>query len=58
MSEVSKIRNELQPETETSDYNAKAFVDAIIVGETSNAKAMRENIISTKVANGMTRKEA
>ena len=57
-SEESKIRNGEKSDAVSSDYSAKDFVNAIIVGENSNANAIRENIISTKVANGMTRQEA
>ena len=58
LSEESKIRNDQKPDGESSDYSATDFVNAMILGETSNAKAMREDIISAKVANGKTKEKA
>ena len=57
-SEESKIRNGGEPDKVTSDYTASGFVQAVITGNTSNAQAMKEDIISAKVANGKTRAEA
>jgi division protein CdvB (Snf7/Vps24/ESCRT-III family) len=57
-SEEAAIRNELKPETETSDYSATDFVNAVIYGEADMAQAMMGEIIATKVANGKTEEEA
>lgn len=57
-SEESKIRNGLEPEKVTSSYTASGFVEAVILGDSKSAAAMREDIISTKVANGKTQEEA
>ena len=56
--EVSKIKGELEPEKETSEYSATDFVDAILVGDTSTARAMRDSIISFKMSTGTAREEA
>ena len=58
MSEVSKIKGELEPKTESSAYTATDFVNAIMVGSTDLAQTMKEDIISYKVENGESRKEA
>jgi hypothetical protein len=57
-SEESAIRNKTESDKVTSDYSASDFVDAVILGDTSTAEAMKAEIISTKVANGKTREEA
>ena len=57
-SEESKIRNGLEPDKATSSYTASDFVEAVAIGNASEAKAMMEEIISTKVANGKTQEEA
>jgi hypothetical protein len=57
-SEEAKIRNELKPETESSDYSATDFVNAVIYGETGMAQAMKDDIIRFKVADGKTQEEA
>ena len=57
-SEESKIRNGLEPDKVTSSYTASDFVEAVAMGNASEAKTMMENIISTKVANGKTQEEA
>ena len=57
-SEESKIRNRLEPEKATSAYTASGFVEAIAMGNTTEAQAMKEDIIATKIANGKTQKEA
>ena len=57
-SEESKIRNKLEPEKVTSQYGAGDFVEAVAMGNTTEAQAMRDDIIATKVANGMTQEEA
>ena len=58
MSEVSKIKGELEPDKESSEYSATDFVNAILVGDASTAGAMKDSIIAFKVSNGMTQKEA
>ena len=57
-SELSSIKSGLQPDTVSSDYSSTDFVNAIIVGDANMAKAMKEDIIDAKVANGDTRAEA
>jgi hypothetical protein len=57
-SEESKIRNKLEPEKATSDYTANGYVEAIAMGNTTEAMAMKDDIIATKVANGKTQEEA
>ena len=57
-SEESAIKNKNEPDKATSDYGAGDFVDAVIVGNTSSAKAIRDDIIATHIANGKTQKEA
>ena len=57
-SEENAIKNKVEPDKVTSDYTASGFVEAIIVGDATNAQAMRDDIISTKVANGKTQEEA
>jgi hypothetical protein len=57
-SEESKIRNGLEPDKATSSYTASDFVEAVAMGNAGEAKAMMEEIISTKVANGKTQEEA
>lgn len=57
-SEESKIRNEEKPETVSSSYSSTDFVNAVIVGDTSLAATMKDDIISAKVANGKSKEEA
>ena len=57
-SEESKIRNGLEPDKVTSSYTASDFVEAVAMGNASEAKTMMDDIISTKVANGKTQEEA
>ena len=57
-SEISSIKKEREPASETSEYSATDFVNAVVVGEVRNAETMRDEIIATKVANGDTREEA
>ena len=57
-SEENAIKNKVEPDKVTSDYTASGFVEAIIVGDAKNAQAMRDDIISTKVANGKTQEDA
>jgi len=57
-SEESAIRNGNEPDKVTSAYSASGFVEAVIMGNTSSAKTIREDLISTYVANGMTREAA
>ena len=58
MSEVSKIRGENEPKTESSGYTASDYVNAVLLGHTDIAEGMKEDIISHKVANGKTQEEA
>ena len=57
-SEESKIRNGVEPEKVTSEYSAGGFVEAVAMGDTKSAQAMRDDIIATHVANGKTQAEA
>lgn len=57
-SEESKIRKGVDPEKATSDYTANGYVEAIIMGDSADAKAMKDDIIAAKVANGKTQEEA
>ena len=57
-SEVSAIRNKLEPDKVTSQYSAGDFVESVAMDNITEAQAMRENIIATKVANGKTQEEA
>ena len=57
-SEVSSIKKKLEPASETSEYSATDFVNAVVLGEVRNAETMRDEIIATNVANGDTREEA
>ena len=58
MSAINSELSKLTPDKETSDYTATGYVEALIMGNTVNADAMKENIISTKVANGKTQSAA
>ena len=57
-SELNAIQNKQEPEKATSSYTASGFVEAIILGNTSSANAMKADIISTHIANGKTKDEA
>ena len=57
-SEENAIRNGIEPDKVTSEYTASGFVEAMILGDTGNAKAMKDDIIATYIANGKTEKEA
>ena len=57
-SEESAIKNGLEPDKVTSSYGASDFVQAVSMGDTSTAKAVREDLISTYIANGKTQTEA
>ena len=57
-SEESAIKSGVPSDKAKSDYSASDFVDAVILGDTSTAEAMKKEIISTKVANGKTKAEA
>ena len=57
-SEESAIRNGSAPDKVTSSYAASDFVEAIVLGDPSNAQAMRNDIIATHIANGKTEDEA
>lgn len=56
--ETSKIRNDAEPDKVTSQYEAYDFVAAVSNGDANTAKAVREDIIATYVANGKTQVEA
>ena len=57
-SEENAIKNKLEPDKVTSSYAASDFVEAVILGDTKTAQAMKEDIIASKVANGKTQAEA
>lgn len=57
-SEVSAIKKGVEPEKATSDYTATGYVEAIAMGNTTEAQAMKDDIIASKVANGKTQEEA
>ena len=57
-SEVSAIKKDVEPKKATSDYTATGYVEAIAMGNSTEAQAMRDDIIATKVANGKTQEEA
>ena len=56
--ETSAIRNDAKPDKVAGQYEAYDFVEAVSAGDANTAKAVRENIISTYVANGKTQTEA
>ena len=58
MSAINTELSKLTPDKVTSDYTASGYVEAIAMGNMSNAEAMKEDIIATKVANGKTQAEA
>ena len=58
MSAINSELSKLTPDKVTSDYTASGYVEAIIMGNMSNATAMKDDIIATKVANGKTQAEA
>lgn len=57
-SEVSAIEKKLEPDKATSQNSTGDFVEAVVMGNTINAEAMRDDIIAAKVANGKTQEEA
>ena len=57
-SEESAIKKGVEPEKATSDYTANGYVEAIAMGNSTEAQAMKDDIIATKVANGKTQEEA
>ena len=57
-SEVSSIKKDLEPTSASSEYSSTDFVNAVLLGEARTAESMREDIVSTKVANGQTKEEA
>ena len=57
-SEENAIKNKLEPEKATSNYSASDFVQAVSMGNTSSAKAIRDDIIATHIDNDKTQKEA
>lgn len=56
--EASKIRNDAEPDKVTGQYEAYDFVAAVSAGDANTAKSVREDIISTYIANGKTQAEA
>ena len=58
MSAINTELSKLTPDKVTSEYTASGYVEAVIMGDTSGAKAMKEGIIATKMANGKTQEEA
>ena len=58
MSAINTELSKLTPDKVTSDYTASGYVEAIAMGNTSEAKAMKDDIIATKMANGKTQAEA
>ena len=58
MSAINTELSKLTPDKVTSDYTASGYVEAIAMGNTTEAEAMKEDIIATKVANGKTQEEA
>jgi hypothetical protein len=57
-SEESAIRNGLEDGKVTSKYSASSFVEALVLGNTGQAQAMREDIIAAHMANGKSHAEA
>jgi hypothetical protein len=57
-SEETKIRTGVEPEKATSSYGTRDFVEAIALGDTKSAQAMKDDIIATKVANGKSQETA
>jgi len=57
-SELNAIRNKLEPDKVTGNYEAYDFVEAVSAGDASTANTVRGDIISTYVANGKTQAEA
>ena len=57
-SEESAIRNKIEPEKVTSSYTASDFIEAIVLGDPSNAQTVRNDIIATHMANGKSEAEA
>ena len=58
MGAINTELSKLTPDKATSDYTASGYVEAIAMGNTTEAVAMKDDIIATKVANGKTQKEA
>ena len=58
MAAVNSELSKLTPDKVTSDYTASGYVETVILGNTIDAEAMKDNIISAKVANGKTQEEA
>jgi hypothetical protein len=58
MSAVNTELSKLTPDKVTSDYTASGYVEAIAMGNISDAKAMKDDIIATKMANGKTQAAA
>lgn len=58
MSAINTELSKLSPDKATSEYTASGYVEAVALGNMSNAKVMKDDIIATKMANGMTEAEA
>ena len=58
MSAINTELSKLEPDKVASEYSARGFVEAIAMGNTSEANAMRDDIIATHIANGKTQDEA
>ena len=56
--EKNAIENKLEPEKATSSYTASDFIEAIVLGDPSNAQTVRNDIIATHMANDKTEAEA
>ena len=56
--EASKIRNDAEPDKVKGQYETYDFIEAASAGDANTAKAVREDIIATYVANGKTQAEA
>ena len=52
------IKNGTEPETEKSYYSSSDFVEAIVLGDTKSAQAIKDDIIATKIANGKSQETA
>jgi hypothetical protein len=57
-SEEAAIKKDTEPKSESSEYSATDFVDAVLLGDANTAKTMRDSIIRFKVKGGKTQEEA
>ena len=57
-SEEAAIKKKAEPEKAKSTYTETDYVEAITMGNASEAKTIMDDIITTKVANGKTQTEA